>query len=162
MLPAHVLEFKYRLLLRFWRTRGLNLSMQETGYLLRVSKRVKRPQGTVNLVFNYWIFASDQGFWDKRKAVYHEELQFKTFKKSCFEPRHEDVMYSLTTDPLVRWARVIRYKPRGIYWPPVQGGSGGGRLRFIFLSRELADVFEKNEKKIKTTSVYRLDVMVRM
>ena len=27
---------------------------------------------------------------------------------------------------------------------------------FIFLSRALADVFEKNEKKNKTTSVYRL------
>ena len=38
---------------------------------------------------------------------------------------------------------------------------------FFFLARslfarELVDVFEKNEKKNKTTSVYRLDVMVRM
>ena len=37
------------------------------------------------------------------------------------------------------------------------------RSLFFFLvlrarSRELADVFEKNEKKIKTTSVYRLKI----
>ena len=31
---------------------------------------------------------------------------------------------------------------------------------FIFLSRELTDVFEKNEKKSKTTSVYRLEVTI--
>ena len=48
----------------------------------------------------------------------------------------------------VRWARAIKYKPQGIYWPPAQGGSGGGRRnsRFRF-ARELGDVFEKNEKK---------------
>ena len=53
----------------------------------------------------------------------------------------------------------------------MHGGSGGGRKKyfFIFLScaphsllharftRELADVSEKNEKKNKKTSVYRLD-----
>ena len=27
----------------------------------------------------------------------------------------------------VRRARVIKYKSQGIYWPPAQGGSGGGR-----------------------------------
>ena len=43
-------------------------------------------------------------------------------------------------------ARVIKkIKPRGIYWPQAQGGRGGGR-----------DFSEKNEKKNKTTSVYRL------
>ena len=57
---------------------------------------------------------------------------------------------------------------------PAQGGSGGGRKKyfFIFLSRtpcllsharfthELANVSEKNEKKNKTTSVYRLDWII--
>ena len=60
-----------------------------------------------------------------------------------------------------------------LYWQPAQEGSGGGRRKqtfFIFLSRtprfllrarsralvSLADVFKKNEKKNKTTSVYRL------
>ena len=33
----------------------------------------------------------------------------------------------------VRRARVIKYKPQGIYWPRSQGGSGEGRI--IFLSR---------------------------
>ena len=50
----------------------------------------------------------------------------------------------------VRLARVIRYKPRGIYWPPAQGGSV-----------VLADVFEKNEKKNKTMSVHRL-LLIRL
>ena len=36
------------------------------------------------------------------------------------------------------------YKPQGIYGPPAEEGS---------VSRALADVFEKNEKKNKTTSV---------
>ena len=42
--------------------------------------------------------------------------------------------------------------------PPALGVRDRGRRKsfFIFLSRALADVFEKNEKKIKTTSVYRL------
>ena len=53
----------------------------------------------------------------------------------------------------VRRGRVIKFKPEGIYWPPAQGGSGGGGSRALAL---LADVFEKNEKKNKTTSVYRL------
>ena len=69
----------------------------------------------------------------------------------------------------VRRARVIKYKPQGIYWPPAQRGSGGGRRWFfIFISRaprsfsrtrftrEPTDVFEKNDKKNKTTSVYGL------
>ena len=59
----------------------------------------------------------------------------------------------------------MKYKPQGIYWPPAQGGRGGGRRKY-FLSRaprsfrtlaSLEDVFEKNEKKNKITSVYRLD-----
>ena len=58
---------------------------------------------------------------------------------------------------------MIKYKPQGIYWPPMQGGSGGGRRRKNVFSRarfarELANVFEKNEKKNKTTSVYRLQL----
>ena len=39
----------------------------------------------------------------------------------------------------VRRAGVIKCKPQGIYWPPAQGGRGGGR----------------REKKNKTMSVYR-------
>ena len=50
----------------------------------------------------------------------------------------------------VRRARAIKYKPQGIYGPPAEKGS---------VSRALADVFEKNEKKNKTTSVYRLMLM---
>ena len=50
----------------------------------------------------------------------------------------------------VRRARAIKYKPQGIYGPPAEEGS---------VSRALADVFEKNEKKNKTTSVYRLMLM---
>ena len=54
-------------------------------------------------------------------------------------------------------ARVIKYKPQGIYWPPAQGAGGGGRrILFFFLELRARDVFEKNEKKYKTTSVYRL------
>ena len=34
----------------------------------------------------------------------------------------------------VRRARMIKNKPRGIYWPPAQRGRGGGRRNFIFLS----------------------------
>ena len=54
----------------------------------------------------------------------------------------------------VRRARVIEYKPQAIYWPPAQGGSGG--VRVLARARELANVFEKNEKKKETTSVYGL------
>ena len=43
---------------------------------------------------------------------------------------------------------------------PDSQASGGGRRnsRFRFV-RELADVFEKNEKKNKTTSVHRLQTL---
>ena len=40
---------------------------------------------------------------------------------------------------------MIKYKPQGIYFS----------FSHSRLARELADVFEKNEKKNKTTSVYR-------
>ena len=62
----------------------------------------------------------------------------------------------------VRRARVIKNKPRVIYCPPAQRGRGGGRRKFYFsfsrarLALAHADVFQKNEKKNKTTSVYRL------
>ena len=70
-------------------------------------------------------------------------------------------LVSLFTDPLflfiVRRARVIKNKPRGIYWPPVQRGKGGGSCRSRApLALAHAVVFQKNEKKNKTTSVYRL------
>ena len=60
----------------------------------------------------------------------------------------------------VRRALVIKYKPQGIYQQPAQ--EGGGEGRFLALRARshalasLADVFEKNERKNKTTSVYRL------
>ena len=61
----------------------------------------------------------------------------------------------------VRRARVIKYKPQGIYWPPAQGGRDEERRKytfFIFLScalrsfscaREPADVFERTKRKKK-------------
>ena len=39
-------------------------------------------------------------------------------------------------------------------------GSGGGRR--IFLPRALVDVFEKNGKKNKTTSMYRLSININI
>ena len=64
------------------------------------------------------------------------------------------------TDPLSLQSpsnmRDTKQKPRGIYWPQPKGvGAREEKNRFFFLF-ELADVFEKNEKKNKTTSVYRL------
>ena len=57
----------------------------------------------------------------------------KSRKRSVFEIACSQTLYFLFK---VSRARVIKYKPQGIYWPPVQGG--------------------RNEKKNKTTSVYRL------
>ena len=60
----------------------------------------------------------------------------------------------------VRRALVIKYKPQGIYQQPAQEGGGGGRFLALrarsHALASLADVFEKNEKENKTTSVYRL------
>ena len=76
----------------------------------------------------------------------------------------------------VHQARVIKYRPQGIYWLPTQEGSGGGRRTFFsFLSRPPRSFsrahshamflkktkrkikhFGTNERKNKTTSVYRL------
>ena len=76
----------------------------------------------------------------------------------------------------VHRARVIKYRPQGIYWLPTQEGSGGGRRTFFsFLSRPPRSFsrahshamflkktkrkikhFGTNERKNKTTSVYRL------
>ena len=60
----------------------------------------------------------------------------------------------------VRRALVIKYKPQGIYQQPAQEGGGGGRFLALrarsHALASLADVFEKNERKNKTTSVYRL------
>ena len=53
----------------------------------------------------------------------------------------------------VRRARVIKYKPRGIYWPPAQRGRGGGRNS---LSR--TPMFSKKTKrklKQRLCTVYR-------
>ena len=57
----------------------------------------------------------------------------KSRKRSVFKIACSQTLYFLFK---VRRARVIKYKPQGIYWPPVQGG--------------------RNEKKNKATSVYRL------
>ena len=53
-------------------------------------------------------------------------------------------------------ARVIKYKPQGIYWPPAQGG--GFSRSVLALARSLRSPMfsKKNEKKNKTRSVYRL------
>ena len=65
------------------------------------------------------------------------------FKQKQRAPACPQALYFLFE---VRRARVIKKeKPRGICWPPAQGGRSGGR-RF----------FEKNEKKNQATSVYRL------
>ena len=60
----------------------------------------------------------------------------------------------------VRRALVIKYKPQGIYQQPAQEGGGGGRFLALrarsHALASLADVFEKNERKNKTISVYRL------
>ena len=70
---------------------------------------------------------------------------------------------SLFTDPLFSLpsrARDKRLKPRGIYWTAAQRGRGGGRRKYFSCScSALVDVFEKNEKKNKTTSVYRRAIM---
>ena len=59
----------------------------------------------------------------------------------------------------------MKYKPQGIYWPPAQGGRGGGRRKY-FLSRAPRSFshtrfarrcFRKERKEKKITSVYRLD-----
>ena len=45
-------------------------------------------------------------------------------------------------------ARVIKYKPQGIYWLPVQGGSGGGRkMLFFFLELRARRCFWKKRKE---------------
>ena len=74
---------------------------------------------------------------------------------------------SLFTDPLfslkIRQARVIKNKNPGEFIDRQRKGVGMGeeenRRFFLALparSRVLADVFEKNEKKNRPTSVYRL------
>ena len=57
----------------------------------------------------------------------------KSRKRSVFEIACSQTLYFLCK---VRRERVIKYKPQGSYWPPLQGG--------------------RNEKKNKTTSMYRL------
>ena len=84
---------------------------------------------------------------------------------------------SLFTDPLFslqslsrardknKWSssRLIFFSYKWPYWPPAQGGRGGGRRKYFSFSRSaLADVFEKNENKNKRTSVYRWAIMREM
>ena len=57
----------------------------------------------------------------------------KSRERSVFEIACSQTLYFLCK---VRRGWVIKYKTQGIYWPPVQGG--------------------RNEKKNKTTSMYRL------
>ena len=65
----------------------------------------------------------------------------------------------LFTDPLFSLqspsssAVVLKYKPRGIYWPPAQGSS----FSHTRLVRALVDVFEKKNRTTNVqVSVYRL------
>ena len=82
--------------------------------------------------------------WDKKRET--------VFNVACLQ-----TLYFLRK---VRRALVIKYKPQGIYQQPAQEGGGGGRFLALrarsHALASLADVFEKNEKKNKTTSVYRL------
>ena len=50
---------------------------------------------------------------------------------------------------------IKKQKPGGIYCSTAQGGRGGEREEN---RRALADVFEKNEKKNKATSLYKLQL----
>ena len=67
----------------------------------------------------------------------------------------------------VRRARVIKNKNRGGFTDRQRKGLGWGRRKFFIFpscaprSSSLVDVFEKNEKKNKTTSVYRLVLFSR-
>ena len=47
----------------------------------------------------------------------------------------------------VRRARVIKNKPRGIYWPPAQGGRGGCRLLASLARSFLESCFPKERKE---------------
>ena len=49
----------------------------------------------------------------------------------------------------VRRARVIKFKPEGIYWPPAQGGSGGGSSRALALLASSPMFLKRTKTKIK-------------
>ena len=54
----------------------------------------------------------------------------------------------------VLWAPMIKYKLRGIYWPPVQGSSGGGKRKYIILSFLCSLLVHRNERrKVKKKNV---------
>ena len=49
----------------------------------------------------------------------------------------------------VRRGRVIKFKPEGIYWPPAQGGSGGGGSRALALLASSLMFLKRTKRKIK-------------
>ena len=49
----------------------------------------------------------------------------------------------------VRRARVIKFKPEGIYWPPAQGGSGGGSSRALALLGSSPMFLKRTKRKMK-------------
>ena len=49
----------------------------------------------------------------------------------------------------VRRAREIKFKPEGIYWPPAQGGSGGGSSRALALLASSPMFLKRTKTKIK-------------
>ena len=110
--------------------------------------------------FTCWVtlpWSESQGCWSQRVDWGEEsgtglacsQTLYLLFKVRCnLVPRVGERTWE---QGWVRRARVIKYKPQGIYWPPA---------KVVFsracFARELADVFQEKEKKNKATSVYRL------
>jgi len=75
----------------------------------------------------HWVRHGSSATFEIRRGATRVSLmnflnEFKRFNKvTCSQ-----TLYFLFK---VRRARVIKYKPQGIYWPQVQGGSGGGRRK---------------------------------
>ena len=120
--------------------------------------------GLCHGVFAYqFIFRHILGHFSPRKQNLHhvyERIRSIRYQKGKLNFKKVACSQTLYFLFKVRRALVIKYKPQGIYGPPAQGGIFLSRAPRSFsracFARELADVFEKNEKKNKTSSVYRL------
>ena len=62
----------------------------------------------------------------KQQELFHFDSVFFFFFFCIHEVACSQTLYFLFK---VHWACVIKYKPREIYWLPVQGGRGGGRRK---------------------------------